>query len=218
MQLKGSGADDKKKLAIAATLGVAVILLAVHTLFGGPGATTTPVPATEIRHVETPGAPTRSTEPRGAGNGDDTEAAMHGLGQALATLDPTLHPELMAQNESYVYHGTGRNIFSRDAAPIASATMPIERVKAPIRNSAAQMATGPVGPPPPPAIDLHFFGFSLRQNGDRRAFLIHGDDVFVATQGDVVAHRYRIVQIAANSIQVEDIPYHNTQTLPLIGN
>jgi hypothetical protein len=31
----------------------------------------------------------------------------------------------------------------------------------------------------------------------------------------VVDRRYRVVKINSASVQVEDIPYHNTQTLPL---
>jgi hypothetical protein len=34
----------------------------------------------------------------------------------------------------------------------------------------------------------------------------------------VVSHRYRVVKIATNSVMVEDLPYHNTQSLPLVVN
>jgi hypothetical protein len=34
----------------------------------------------------------------------------------------------------------------------------------------------------------------------------------------VVDHHYMVVKIAPFSVQVEDIPYNNTQTLPLIQN
>ena len=129
----------------------------------------------------------------------------------MAGLDPTLHPELMAQAESIEYTGKGRNIFSMFSEPV------IEPVKTPIRPQ-PDVPQPPPGPPPPPPIDLKFFGYEARQGGARRAFLLHGDDVFIAGEGDVVDHHYRVVKIAPMSVQIEDIPYNNTQTLPLIQN
>ncbi|MBV8114087.1 MAG: hypothetical protein JO300_05055 [Silvibacterium sp.] len=92
----------------------------------------------------------------------------------------------------------------------------IEQVKAPIRSQ--PVAQVPTGPPPPPPIDLKFFGYETHQGGAKKAFLLHGDDVFIAAEGDVVDHHYKVVQIAPMSVQIEDIPYNNTQTLPLIQN
>ena len=105
-----------------------------------------------------------------------------------ASLDPTLHPESMAAAESLKYTGNGRNIFSLNSAPVAIPE-PIKSVRA---TEVAQAPTGPPAPPPPPAIDLKFFGFSSRQSGIRRAFLLKGDDVFIASEGDVVDHRYKV--------------------------
>jgi hypothetical protein len=130
----------------------------------------------------------------------------------MARLDPTLHPELMAAAESLEYTGKGRNIFSMSSAPMA-----IEAVKGPIRV-AQNAPVVPAGPPPPPPIDLKFFGFEAVKSGTRKAFLLHGDDVFIAAEGDVVDHRYKVVKIAPFSLQIEDIPYNNTQTLPLVQN
>lgn len=76
----------------------------------------------------------------------------------------------------------------------------------------------PTGPPPPPPIDLKFFGTASSKNGARQALLLHGEDVFVASAGDVVQRRYRIVSVAANSIVVEDLTNNNRQTLPLLAN
>jgi hypothetical protein len=74
----------------------------------------------------------------------------------------------------------------------------------------------PAGPPPPPPIDLQFFGTETNATGKRRAFLLHGDDVFLAQDGDIVQRRYRILTVLANSVQVEDLTNNNRQTLPLI--
>ena len=126
----------------------------------------------------------------------------------LASLDPTLHPEIMRQAESLEYTGHGRNIFSQFSAPPE-----IPKPIAPIRQ--AQVDTGPPPPPPPPPINLGFYGYAAEKTGQKQVFLLHGDDIFIASEGDVVDRRYRVVKIGSASVQVEDIPYHNTQTLPL---
>lgn len=194
------GAEDKKKVAILGALGVGLVAAAVwawinvYPMFGG-GTPAPPPPATVTR--VTPGPAVEATH----------EAAK--VSGSLASLDPTLHPEWMAAAESMVYAGNGRNIFSMSSAPVE-----IETPQAPARPEPAVAQ----GPPPPPPIDLKFFGYAARAGGERQAFLLHGDDVFIASTGDVVDHRYKIMQIAPLSIQVEDIPYNNTQTLPLIQN
>ena len=84
----------------------------------------------------------------------------------------------------------------------------------------AQVVAPPViqGPPPPPPIDLKFFGFETSANGKRQAFLLHNDDVYLASAGDIVLRRYRIITVDAKTIQVEDMQSKNTQTLPLLTN
>jgi Tfp pilus assembly protein PilP len=65
---------------------------------------------------------------------------------------------------------------------------------------------------------LKFFGTAKRANGQNQAFLLQGEDVYLAAVGDIVARKYKIVSIAAGSIQVEDLVNNNTQTLPLQMN
>jgi hypothetical protein len=125
----------------------------------------------------------------------------------------------MLVTEGLVYTGSGRNIFLAGSEP---PPVPIPVPLTTARNAAPPPAPeGPKGPPPAPPlppIPLKYFGTALAENGTRRAFLLNGDDVFVALVGDVVERRYRVVSIAANSVLVEDIPNNNKQTLPLVGN
>ena len=225
------GTENKRQLYIAGAVGF-VALLALYPLynelFGGPGTTVAPPPvirdATPGNVVRTTGSSSSSagpaskavSAPPGFVVGGDKTAVR--VGGSDGQLDPTLHMEAMRVTEGLVYSGSGRNIFAAGAAPVEVAK--IVAPKAPARPVVvAEVApTGPPLPPPPPPINLKFFGTATNSAGVRQAFLLNGDDVFLASTGDVVQRRYRVVAITANSIQVEDIPNSNKQSLPLQPN
>jgi hypothetical protein len=209
--MMGLTADQQKKGGIIA----AFVLVAAGVLYyqlrdDSPVPVTPPVVVT---------APARSTPAAGAvvalPSGNIAGAAAKKLGTTSAQLDPTLRMDAMLVTESLVYSGSGRNIFSANSAPveIPKPIAPVRAVKAPPPGPPPP----PPGPPPPPPIDLKFFGTATAANGTRRAFLLHGEDVFLASDGDIVQRRYKVVTISANSVVVEDMANNNTQTLPLLA-
>jgi hypothetical protein len=137
------------------------------------------------------------------------------LGTTSAQLDPTLRMEAMLVTESLVYAGNGRNIFSADSVPVE---IPKPVVPVRIKQGPPPPPPPPPGPPPPPPIDLKFFGIASAADGKRQAFLLHGEDVFLAFDGDIVQRRYKVISVSANSILVEDLANNNRQTLPLLGH
>lgn len=201
------GAEDKKKVILASALGVGVIGALVYALTFFFGGSSTPRPPAQTAAVQANRPAATSTAAPAAGEHAAPKIPAVGTG-----LDPTLHPEWMAQAESLEYTGHGRNIFSQFSAPPK-----IEEVKAPIRP-VAPVVEVPQGPPPPPPIDMKFFGYEARKDGTRRAFLLHGEDVFIAAEGDIVDHRYRVMKINPLSVEIEDLPYHNAQPLQLVQN
>jgi hypothetical protein len=211
------GAESKPKLFAAIGLGAVVLLIAIVQLpkfFGSSSPAPAPVTAAP---ASTPpaSAPTSASANASSAAGAANAAAYPHEAVRLpssSALDPTLHPELMAQAEETTYSGNGRNIFSPNSA--APTPVNIEKPK----NFRPGPPPPPPGPPPPPAIDLKFYGYSSIQGGNRQIFLLHGDDIFLAHEGDVVDRRYRVVSIRPFSVEVEDIPYHNTQSLPLSQN
>ena len=193
------------------------LLRMYSALFGG----TSSAPPPTIAPVNTPAHTTKpAAGPAQAATQVPANAAhtsMPGvdavkLASTSASLDPTLDETAMHRTESLVYSGTGRNIFSLTYTP--PPIMPT-RVPPPRPKPNPGPPPPPPGPPPPPPINLKFFGTAKRQNGPLQAFLLQGDNVYLASAGEIVAHKYKIVAINLNSVQVEDLQYNNTQTLQL---
>lgn len=199
-----TGTEDKRKVAILVGLGVVVLLLGIWELRGMFSGPTTPSPAPV--QANRPAAPTAAP---GANAATAPEAEkLTGTG-----IDPTLHLGKLAQSEDVEYRGTGRNIFSAESAPIR-----IDKPIAPARPNTNIVANLPPPPPQAPAIDLKYFGYSQDNAKSIRAFLVHGDDIFMAHAGDIVDHRYKISSISPGSVQITDLAYNNTQTLPISAN
>jgi hypothetical protein len=202
-----TGFENKRKLAILAVLLLVMagcLVYFVKTVFIG----SEPAPAAPLAQQQA-AAPSGSASAPASGQASGPAAQRL---PSLENLDPTLHPEWMAGAESLEYTGDGRNIFSMSSAP---AQQKIEAVKGPVRPTMNRMvAQGPQGPPPPPPIDLTFFGYET-ENGAKKAFLLHGEDVYIAREGEVVDHHFKVIRINPMSIEVMDLLYNNTQTLPL---
>lgn len=196
------GTEDKKKRWIAAilvSLALPALAYTVWQLASGPP--TAPPPASSEA-----GPLAVSSNQSSAESGRPAQHL-----ESATSLDPTLHPEWMARAENTVYSGTSRNIFSKDSLP----PVPVNAIETPIASARIGPAV-PMGPPPPPPINLKFYGFAKEQNGRRLVFLMDGEDIFIAGQGDIVDGRYKVIQINDNSVVIEDLAYTNRQTLPLL--
>jgi hypothetical protein len=202
------GGEDKKKLTMAGVLG-ACALYAVYYMYSSFSTPDVPTAAPAAVVVSAP-ARTQGASASGQSGG----RAAGKVGTTSAQYDPTLKMEAMLVTESLVYSGSGRNIFSANSAPPA-VVIPTAIASARLHGAAQAVAQGPTGPPPLPPIDLKFFGVETRANGTRQAFLLHGEDVFLASAGDVVQRRYKVGSISATSIEVEDLTDNNRQTLVL---
>lgn len=205
------GVENKKQVAIAAVLGALVLFLVIRMLVSNFSSSAPATAAPTANNATAPLVQTAAAPARPSSSTEHPAAKAPHLG---ANLDPSLHFEVMRQAESLEYTGRGRNIFSANSAQLAA----IPKVTRPVRPVTQTVATGPPIPPPPPTIDLKFFGYSSQKTGPRKAFLLHGEDVFIAAEGEVVDHRYRVVKISPFSIDLEDLPYHDTQTITLTAN
>ncbi len=197
--------DQQKKMAAGGGFALLAVLILYFEL-RDPAPPPQPVPQAVTATTSTSsgvGGPTVRVPGGGGAKASPTQQ-----------LDPTLRMGAMLVTESLAYSGTGRNIFSGTSTlPVASVPKPIAPARPPKTfTTTVQM---PSGPPPAPPIDLKFFGTETRGGGQRQAFLLRGDDVFLASAGEIVQRRYRVLSIAPGSIVVEDLLNNNRQTLAL---
>lgn len=202
-----TGAEDKKKVYILIGLLAVIIpvaFLEMRGMFGGSPAPPPPPPVVTQQRAATARTAAATTH---AQAGPEAEKL------AGSGIDPTLHLDKLAESEDVEYEGTGRNIFSADSTPVVI-PQPLKTG----RNDTASV-TQPSGPPPPPqapAIDLKYFGYEQsRDKSMIKAFLLHGDDIFMARPGEVIDHRYKVGTISPASVQITDMAYNNTQNVNL---
>lgn len=205
------GRENSKKTMLAIGLAVVALILTArmfYSSFSSSAASAPPAAANEAAGPAPAQRPAtrrspRSQQPRPKG------------ASVTASLDPRLNLKLLSETESMQYDGMGRNIFKANAED----PMPVipKAMGNGLKDDAKKMPPPPppvYTPPPPPPIPLKFFGFANQQGG-KKVLLLSGDDVFVATEGEIVQRRYKIVKINANNIEVMDVLSNNKQTIPL---
>lgn len=190
------GAENRKEMIAAIVLGV-IALFTMTRMFWSSGSSAAPV----VSQVQAPaGLPDRPAPRRTSG------------GKAVKVieprLDPTLDLDLLQSSEQIKYAGNGRNIFAM-GMPV-----PIDNG----RTDKGKEETRVYVPPQPqqlPPINLKFFGFASKPGEPKKIFLSQNEDVFIAAEGDIVNRRYRVLHIAPNSVEIEDVISSNRQSIPL---
>lgn len=141
--------------------------------------------------------------------GGHNDAAVEAL---LRQPNPTLHWGYLRAVRSVRYRGDLRNLFA--PAPLAPSPRADPGPGGP--NSAAANAAANAGPPAPPPIPLKFYGYATREGQAKRVFLRWNDKIFIASEGQVVASRYKILRIDPKAVAIQDLAGRRTEVVPLI--
>jgi len=198
-----AGTENRGKLIAAVVLLVLAVLLVANWLFSSGGTSAAPAvarPSDNALALDDPSTtaprPTRRTTT---------------VKKTARSLDPTLRYDWLRQSEDTEYKGSGRNIFQAQMdipTPVAPAVTDRQQAQ-------AAAAAGPTGPPPPPPIDLKFFGFASHPGEAKKIFLQQGEDVFIASEGEIVDRRYKVLRISPTAVEIEDVLNNNRQEIPL---
>ncbi len=221
------GADPKK---IGVLVGLVVIAgyFYVSNRNSGGGSSAGPVVVSRAPIAAPPGDAQRSAgrssfrvAQQGVSGTREFRPSLKAKALEPASIDPTLHLDLLTKLKSVGVEGGTRSLFETGAEPAAQLA-----VKEPAKIAIAQPFVGPTLPKPAeplpepkaPPIPLKFYGFVNKSKaGDKRAFFLDGEDIVIAGEGDTIKKRYKIVRIGVNSAVVEDTEFksNNQQTLPL---
>jgi len=200
------GAENRKKAIAAGALFLVAIAMFFRMFVGGSSESSSGTPSSNPANAGPTQAKRKQTARKNA------KATPEKSGPLTPSLDPRLHLDLLAAAENTEYTGKGRNLFDMNAAPEIPAPIASGKIDKP-----ADVAIGPQPlppPPPPPPINLKFYGFTS-SGGVKKVFLMQNDDVFVATEGDIVQRRYKIVKINNTNVEVLDVLSNNKQSIPL---
>ncbi|MBK5295317.1 MAG: hypothetical protein JJE04_27020 [Acidobacteriia bacterium] len=224
------GAEPKKMAALAVLLLGAAYSMYVNVFAdapGGPAQSAAPAPA---RVSQAPAAAAQRTVP-------SIERDRRALSQEWVptlkpkrpedvadpmTVDPTLRLDLLAKLAAVSLSGGNRSLFEFSQAPLPKVPEPkiipkdVAAAKAAELAQAAQTPAAPAEPAKPtaPPIPLKFYGF-VSGGGPRRAFFLNGEDILVATEGQTLQSRYKIIRISLSTAVVEDTQFKSQQTIRL---
>lgn len=136
-------------------------------------------------------------------------------------VDPTLRLDLLTRVQTVPAAANIRNLF--ETGPARAAVDQMKAIHGP--------TIVPASAPPPPApntaaqqaaienIPLKYYGFAqpaARAEGNR-GFFLEGDNVLVATEGELLDQRYLVVALTPTSARLEDTRVKQGQTLALVA-
>ena len=141
----------------------------------------------------------------------------------IGNVDPTLKLWLLDKVRAVKPAEGARNLFETGPDIAVGSLLPIPATKPILPKPQSQMGPMPPvasGPPPPPPVNipLRYYGFvkpGLRTDGNRGYFM-DGENILMATEGDVLESRFLVVTLSPNTARVEDIQLKQGQDLQLI--
>jgi hypothetical protein len=137
-----------------------------------------------------------------------------------AGIDPTLFLDRLKKVQAVDLAGGSRNLFQFSAPPPPPKPVEIAKVEPKVvpKPPEPPKPVVPAGPPPePPPVPppYKFYGYSTRNNGKKTAYFLDGEDILLATEGDTLKKKYKVLRIAPNSVTVEDLDAKKQVSVPL---
>jgi hypothetical protein len=130
-------------------------------------------------------------------------------------VDPTLRLDLLTRLQAVKPEESRRSLFEVGPAPTTAAETLV--------SNAPILPPKPLDPATvntPPAIDipLQYYGFVKGgENGESsRGLFLDGDNVLVASEGELLKQRYLVVELTPISARMEDVQVKQGKMLPVV--
>ena len=134
-------------------------------------------------------------------------------------IDPTLRLTLLARLQESAPISGGRNLFEFEAPPVSKADQAIldHPPVVPKVEPVSLPTSLPVAPELPP-IAVKYYGFVRSKDGvqEQKGLFLDGDSLMMGSEGEMLAHRYKVVQLTSTTARLEDVDVKNDQTLTVV--
>ncbi len=133
-------------------------------------------------------------------------------------VDPTLRLDLLARLHSVEPVTNGRSLFESGPGPQAASLTkvtgpPIIPKPLPPGSQTATASAAPAF-----TIPLKYYGFvkPTAKGESSRGFFLDGDNVLVASEGELLKQRYLVVALTPTNVRLEDVQLKQGQTLQVV--
>lgn len=161
--------------------------------------------------------------PRRAGGPSNERGTLRlrAIDASRGDVDPTLRLDLLKRLSTIQPTPATRSLFEVGAiAPTNPALAKITGPKIPVKPATILPPQGPAPGSLPLQVNIPFkyYGFvkPATSNPTNQGFFLDGDNVLVASEGEVVKQRYLVVELTPNSARLEDTQLKQGQTLPVV--
>ena len=205
------------KILVGGLIAFAVFLF----WYNSRGDEETGAPATGVYHptaVHTPEAssPARIVR-RSALTSNRGTLRLRAIDATQGDVDPTLRLDLLARLRSVKLEEGGRSLFEVGPPPLTQAQKDV-LAHSPVLHPKPPPQSPTAGGPPPLNIPLQYYGFvkGAGRGQANRGLFLDGDNVLVASEGEVLKQRYLVVEVAATGARVEDVQLKQGKMLPVV--
>lgn len=213
------GAEPKKIVILVLLLVVAIGMFVYNSLSGGNGESSA-VPPTHSSVAATPITPAAHARDRATRRSNSVRdrgaLRIQPVDPRNGDVDPTLRLDLLARLQSVQPIEGGRSLF--ELGPAAASNTPLPAVKIVPKPVLGMNAIHPTVVAPVFNIPLKFYGFERLKNklSGNRGFFLDGDNILVASEGDLLKQRYLVVELTPGGAKLEDTQLKKGAVLPLV--